>query len=107
MNQRRALRETIELAEQRGMPALPGSDVGLSHLRSMLETVEKSDFSEAKLGRWLGWAQCAVVAANVGVTLTDMKALNMQCAADGDNRPHNCNTPYGPRCWCEQPDSPR
>lgn len=85
MNQLRALRETVELAERRGMPTLPGSDVGLGHLRSMLETVETSEFSEAKLGRWLGWAQCAVVAANVGVTLADMKALNMQCAADGSD----------------------
>ena len=71
----------------------------------MLEIVEKSDFSEAKLGRWLGWAQCAVVAANVGITLADMKALNMQCASE--NRQHNCNTPYGPPCWCGQPASPR
>lgn len=77
MNQRRALRETVELAERHGMPDLPGSDVGLSHLRSMVQTVEVSDFSDAKLGRWLGWAQCALVAANVGVTLADMKKLNM------------------------------
>lgn len=106
MNQRRALRETIELAEQHGMPECPGSDVGLNHLRSMLETVEKSEYSDAKLCRWLGWAQCALVAANVGVTLADMKALNMKCAAD-ENRPHICNTPYGPTCWCEQTDSAR
>lgn len=106
MNQRRALRETVELAEQQGMPELPGSDLGLGHLRSMVETVEKSDFSDAKLGRWLGWAQCAVGAAHVGVTLADMKELNMRCATD-ENRPHICNTPYGPTCWCEQPGSAR
>lgn len=38
------------------------------------------DFSEAKLGRWLGWAQAAVVAANIGVTLDDVKALNKRFA---------------------------
>ncbi len=55
-------------------------DRGLEHLRSMLAKVNASKFSDAKLGRWLGWAQCAVVAANVGPTLDDMKALNMRHA---------------------------
>lgn len=76
MNQVEALRETVRLAEQRGMPEMVGSDLGLDHLRSMLKTVSASKFSDAKLGRWLGWAQCALVAADVGVTLADMKTLN-------------------------------
>jgi hypothetical protein len=69
MNQREALRETVRLAAEVGMPELPGSDVGLAHLRDMAATAEGGDFDEAKLGRWLGWTQCALVAANVGVTL--------------------------------------
>lgn len=76
MNQIDALSETVALAEQHCMPELPGSELGLDHLRSMLVTVNASKFSDAKLGRWLGWAQCALVAADVGVTLADMKALN-------------------------------
>lgn len=80
MNQIDALRDTVSLAEQHDMPALPGSDLGLDHLRSMLATASAAEFSEAKLGRWLGWAQCAVVAANVGLTLDDMKALNLHHA---------------------------
>lgn len=76
MNQLQAFRDTIALAEQRGMPELPGSDLGLHHLRRMVAVVEEGSFGPAKLGRWLGWAQCAVVAAGVGVTLDDMKALN-------------------------------
>jgi|GEM_PF-4943890 len=76
MNQADAFRETVRIAEQRGMPEMPGSDWGLHHLRSMLATVNRSKFPDEKLGRWLGWAQCALVAANVGVTLDDMKALN-------------------------------
>ncbi|GAT01247.1 putative uncharacterized protein [Mycolicibacterium fortuitum subsp. acetamidolyticum] len=78
MNQLEALRETVRLAEEHGMPELPGSDVGLAHLRWMADTAEATSFSDAKLGRWLGWAQCAVVAANVGVTLADMKVLNVK-----------------------------
>lgn len=62
------------------MPDLPGSDLGLAHLRDMLATVDQSDFSPSKLGRWLGWAQCAVVASGVGVTLADMKGINMRWA---------------------------
>ena len=72
MNQLQAFRDTVRLAEERGVPDLPGSALGLAHLRQMAETVEASDFSDTKLGRWLGWAQCAAVAANVGITLDDM-----------------------------------
>lgn len=39
------------------MPELPGSDVGLARLRCMVATVEATNFSSAKLGRWLGRAQ--------------------------------------------------
>lgn len=78
MNQIDALRETVALAEQHGMPELPGSELGLDHVRSMLTRVNGSEFSAAKLGRWLGWAQCALVAAGVGITLNDMKALNLR-----------------------------
>lgn len=59
MNQTDAFRETVKIAEQRGMPEMPGSELGLHHLRTMLTTVNTSKFSEAKLGRWLGWAQGA------------------------------------------------
>ncbi|MGB8403488.1 MAG: hypothetical protein WCE30_05325 [Mycobacterium sp.] len=82
MNKREALRETVLIAERCGMPDLPGSDLGLQHLRVMLETVDGSAFSASKLGRWLGWAQCAVVASGIGVTLAEMKAINMKWADD-------------------------
>lgn len=82
MNQLQAFRDTIALAEQRGMPDLPGSDLGLDHLRRMAAVLEENSFSPAKLGRWLGWAQCALVAAGVGVTLDDMKTLNASHIAD-------------------------
>lgn len=89
MNQADAFRETVRIAEQRGMPEMPGSDLGLHHLRSMLATISTSKFPDAKLGRWLGWAQCALVAADVGVTLADMKALNSR---------HLYRKPAAPHC---------
>jgi hypothetical protein len=76
MNQLAAFRDTIVLAEVRGMPEC-GGELGLSHLRSMYERAESAQFSDSKLGRWLGWAQCAVVAANIGLTLEDMKQINL------------------------------
>ncbi|MDF0532275.1 hypothetical protein P0W64_21200 [Tsukamurella sp. 8F] len=77
VNQIKAFRDTLALAEERGMDEDPDSDVGLAHLRGMLATVEQTadSFSPAKLGRWLGWVQSAVVAAKVG-TLDDMRAIN-------------------------------
>lgn len=76
MDQLQALRNTILLAEAHGMPGRPGDPTGLDHLRGMEVVASTGDFPPDKLGRWLGWAQCAVVAADIGVTLADMKALN-------------------------------
>lgn len=76
MNQRQAFLDTVDLAAERGMQEIPGSPLGLEHLREMSVRVQWDDFSDAKIGRWLGWAQCAVVAADIGVTLDDMKRIN-------------------------------
>jgi hypothetical protein len=78
MRQREALQATLRLAESKGMPELPGTSIGLEHLRFMAEAVQSPDFTDDKVGRWLGWAQCAVVAANIGVTLEDMKRINLE-----------------------------
>jgi len=113
MNQLEAFRETVRLAEKYGMPALPGSELGLEHLRHMAITVETEDFSEAKLGRWLGWAQCALVSANMGVTLADMKKLNKKWAADAAQEPAisgydddpGKHSPRGCQCVCHTSDT--
>lgn len=76
MNELEILLETIRLAEKHGMPDLPGSALGLEHLRSIADTAKAGSFSPATLGRWLGWAQCAVVASGVGVTLADIQKIN-------------------------------
>jgi hypothetical protein len=76
MDQLAAFRDTIRLARLHDMPERPGNPLGLAHLRSMLERAESGEFSDTKIGRWLGWAQCAVVAADIGVVLDDMKYIN-------------------------------
>lgn len=79
MNQKQAFRETLIMAAELDMPLLEGTSYGLDHLFDMWETIQKSDFSESKLGRWLGWAQCAVVVSGVA-TLEDMKEINLRNA---------------------------
>lgn len=78
--QRQAFADTVFLASERGMPLAPESDLGLFHLMQM--RIRAQSLAGSKLGRWLGWAQCAVVAANVGLTLDDMKAINSRCMAE-------------------------
>lgn len=85
MNQRQAFRETLILATQHGMQKVEVDDpsLGYYHLVDMWDRIDANpNMSEAKLGRWLGWAQAAVVAACVGVTLTDIKLLNQKWADD-------------------------
>lgn len=76
MDQRAAFRNTLILAQTHGMPRHPGSPLGLAHLLDMYDKVCEGGFPEDKLGRWLGWAQCAVVAADIGLTLENMKDIN-------------------------------
>ncbi len=92
MNQREAFKATIEFANQQGQKEdLRGKDDPFSyaHLHDMLRRVEEADasgspYSDAKLGRHLGWAQASVAAFEYyrkhrsGVWLLDqMKAINM------------------------------
>lgn len=69
-----ALRQTAAMAAGR-MPM--AGELGVTHIRGMPERIE--GFSSAKLGRWLGWAQAAVVAGGCA-TLDDMKNLNKRCS---------------------------
>lgn len=81
MDQMGAFRETVEIAERLGMSDTDDA-LGLSHLRDMLKRAEENEYSGSKLGRWLGWAQCALVASGVGFTLEDAKTLNLRHSAD-------------------------
>lgn len=84
MNMIKAFAETLELARENGMPAMIGkANRGLDyqHLTEMYNKIKAAPdvYSDAKLGRWLGWAQCAVVAAKCG-TLDQMKEINRRNA---------------------------
>lgn len=84
MNQIQAMRDTVALMNERieARDTVPDS-LAPQHLWDMLETMEtgvnpqdtEREFSDAKMGRWLGWAQAAVVAQGIA-TLDEMKAIN-------------------------------
>lgn len=79
MNQVAAFAETLEFACEQGMDncEFEKDEVNYWHLVDMFKQIEDNPekFSEAKIGRWLGWTQCAVVAGDFG-TLEDMKRIN-------------------------------
>ena len=90
MNQLGAFDATIALAEERGMPEQHQfPSLSLEHLRDMRRRVH-DDMSGSKLGRWLGWAQCAVVASG-HATLDEMKQINLSFR---DNAPLSQNEIY-------------
>jgi len=79
-----AVEARVQGGEERGMRGgyeEPG--FGLDHLRDR-RSRSTSDFSDAKLGRWLGWAQASVVAVGCG-TLEEMKAINLAHRAEAPN----------------------
>ncbi len=45
------------------------------HVLGMLANIADGEITGEKAHRWLGWAQCAIVAAKAG-TLEEMKAIN-------------------------------
>lgn len=69
---------TVEEAKKAGGMREDGP-LGREHVVGMLERITP-DFSPSKLGRWLGWAQAAVVASGA-LTLDDVKRINMECSA--------------------------
>lgn len=74
-----AFRETLQLAERNNMwkKDRPGS-LSYEHLVEMQSKMHEG-MSPGKLGRWLGWAQAAVVSAGCG-SLSDMKDINRRCS---------------------------
>lgn len=76
-----AMEETMRLAKERGYDTvemkIPNTDY--AHLMSMLERMQAGQkdgsFSEAKLSRWLGYAQGVLVANDV-LSLNELKEIN-------------------------------
>jgi hypothetical protein len=79
VNQLQAFRDTLALVDERDMAycEFETPEVNYSHLQDMLQRIENdpSQFSEAKLGRWLGYVQGVIVATDYG-TLEEMKQIN-------------------------------
>jgi hypothetical protein len=73
MNVLKAMQDTTRIAFERCMKG-EGS-LSYEHIAGMQITMQESEMSYGKMCRWLGWAQCAVVASGVA-TLDDMKAIN-------------------------------
>lgn len=79
MNQRAAWDETFALIAKSPLDNvnLPPS-LRFPHLHNMDQRLEDT-FSEAKIGRWLGWLQAAVVANGIA-TMEEMKEINRKHA---------------------------
>ena len=82
MNMIEAAKETLAKAEAAGMDILTSDipELDYPHLQLMLSRMQVNEMSEAKIGRWLGWMQAAVVAADIGLGLEDMKEINKKWA---------------------------
>jgi hypothetical protein len=54
--------------------------VSISHLENMVQEMLKFQNDEGKLGRFLGWMQCAVYMRNLGTLDLDyFRNLNIEC----------------------------
>lgn len=85
MNMLEAARDTLALARKLGMEDMSSdlSELDYPHLTEMLAKMETCEMSPAKMGRWLGWMQAAVVSGTLGeARLADMKAINMKWSDD-------------------------
>lgn len=71
---------TLQLVEDKGFP--PGLDksgsCSLEHLTEMHGKMVDKDFSDAKMGRWLGWAQGMLCGRGI-LTLEECKEINRKC----------------------------
>lgn len=77
MNQRAAFSETVSILEGR----VDDNDPLFIHIKEMEFRLEKW-FSEAKLGRWLGWIQGVACAKN-WMTLDEAKEVNKRYSDNG------------------------
>lgn len=82
MNMLEAARETILLAQNYGLHSIDVEEksVCFPHLSEMVQKMETEEFSEGKMGRWLGWIQACTVFLSIGsdrpITLEQMREIN-------------------------------
>ncbi len=77
INQLDAMDATIELMERRLSKGYSLAPEDVEHLRGMYPKMTEMD-DEAKIGRWLGWAQGFLCSYNI-VTLEECKDINRGC----------------------------
>lgn len=83
MDARKAARGTLALLGDCTVGAWPvDGPCGKAHVVDMLHAIDGGTIAGEKAQRWLGWAQCAVVASGNG-TLDDMKAINAAALVTG------------------------
>ena len=86
-----AARDTLALAREHDLDDISSDteELDYPHLVQMLHEMESKPekFSPAKMGRWLGWMQAAVVAQSCGaISLEDMKQINKNNANDAEEK---------------------
>jgi hypothetical protein len=85
MNVRGALRATLRLAKERGMPqGEPNNPLSFAHMEGMMVKVAMGGMSYDKLCVGLGWMQCALVGSGVA-TLDEVELLNRKFRQDDPN----------------------
>lgn len=89
MDQLKAFKQSLALAAKLGMDKMHGlrPEHSYEHLVDMLKRAEigvkTGTYSEAKLGRHLGWAQSSISSAGLGLNLNDFMEINKSCSEPG------------------------
>jgi hypothetical protein len=80
----RAMDATVSFAEVRGMDRIEpaGPTLSYAHLQDMQRQMHERPMNDGKLNRWLGWAQCAVVASG-RASLDEMREINARIITRG------------------------
>lgn len=76
-----AFKETLDRMEEARVSWEGLEGTTEEHLRGMYDRIleHQEDFSEGKLGRWLGWLQGVLCAQEV-LTLEECKQINKRCS---------------------------
>lgn len=79
----KAMEESLKLARFDAMPS--AGPLGYPHVAGMMVQVQERAMSDDKLNRFLGWMQCAIVAAyprDEQLAMHEkMKAINVLCGS--------------------------
>lgn len=54
--------------------------IGYAHILEMRDRIFAENMSDAKMDRWLGWMQCAIVTWSPDISVEDIKEINRKWA---------------------------